>query len=87
MADLMREKRKPDARYDLLAEADHAHPQRYRARVRGGGYRRTTVSLPDELYKRMGEHLKTRPGLTVSAFVSEAVAEALDAIVAPASER
>lgn len=82
MADLMRGKRRPDARYDLLPDTDRAHPPRYRARVRGGGYRRTTVSLPDELFKRVGEHIKTRPGLTVSAFVSEALTAALNSTAA-----
>jgi hypothetical protein len=46
--------------------------KRYRARIKGG-YRRTTYSIPEELARRVDAHLRTKPGLTASAFVSEAI--------------
>jgi len=49
---------------------------RYRARNRGT-YRRTTACLPNDVFARMKEHIKTRPGLTVSAYVSDVLAAAL----------
>jgi hypothetical protein len=52
------------------------HSPRYRARNRGA-YRRTTLCLPTDVFARMTEHIKTRPGLTVSAYVSEVLAAAL----------
>jgi hypothetical protein len=52
--------------------------KRYRARIKGG-YRRTTVSIPEDLARRVDAHLRARPGLTLSAFASEV----LDAAVPP----
>lgn len=37
-----------------------------------GGYVRKTVSLPAELVERIENHLSDTPGLTLSAFISEA---------------
>lgn len=37
-----------------------------------GGYVRKTVSLPAELVKRIDDHLDKTPGLTLSAFISNA---------------
>ena len=45
-------------------------PKRYRARVEGG-YRRTTLSLPKELVRWIDGQLSAKPGLTISAFVSD----------------
>jgi hypothetical protein len=78
--------RTPSGRFDLLFDAQHPRPPRYRARVKGGGYRRTTVSLPTDLYQRMTARLRTRPGLTVSAFVSEVLQAALDRAAPPEHE-
>jgi hypothetical protein len=45
-----------------------------------GGYVRKTVSLPAELVKRIDGHLETIPGLTLSAFISDAGAERITRI-------
>jgi hypothetical protein len=44
--------------------------KRYRARIEGG-YRRKTLSLPTELVRWIEAQLSTKPGLTISAFVSD----------------
>jgi hypothetical protein len=51
--------------------------KRYRARVEGGGYYRKTLSLPAELVRRIDAHLRTRPGLTMSAFISDEIERVL----------
>jgi len=50
--------------------------KRYRARIKGG-YRRTTLSIPEDLARRVDAHLRARPSLTLSAFASEVLAAAL----------
>jgi hypothetical protein len=50
--------------------------KRYRAPIKGG-YRRTTVSIPWDLAAQVTALLETRPGLTWSAYTSEALKQAL----------
>lgn len=51
-------------------EVDTPRLKHYRARIEGG-YRRKTLSLPTDLVKWIEARLATKPGLTISAFVSE----------------
>jgi len=50
--------------------------KRHRAPVEGG-YRRKTVCIPEELARRIDEHLKNKRGLTWSAYVSDELERAL----------
>lgn len=43
-----------------------------------GGYSRKTISLPSELVERIEEYLQESPGLTMSAFMTEAAEKRLD---------
>lgn len=45
------------------------------SRLRGsikGGYVRKTISLPSTLAKKIEDHLKSQPGMTISAFLTVA---------------
>jgi len=44
---------------------------RVRAQI-DGGYTRKTLSLPTDLVDRIEDRLKETPGLTISAFMTEA---------------
>lgn len=44
--------------------------KRHRASITGG-YRRATVTIPDELFRRAQAYVIAKPGLTMSAYVSE----------------
>lgn len=75
MADLNKQK-EPAALKDVDPN-DGAPVGRYRARVRGGGYRRLTISVPTALFTRLGEYRKAHPTTTISAFASDALEAAL----------
>jgi len=56
--------------------------KRHRAPLKGG-YRRTTVTIPEELAKRVDAQVKAKPGMTVSAYVSDI----LETAVPPKAEK
>lgn len=46
--------------------------KRHRGSI-SGGYRRSTVTIPETLAKQMDKHIEKHPGMTISAFISNVV--------------
>jgi hypothetical protein len=50
--------------------------KRHRASI-NGGYRRATVTIPHDLFRRAQAYVSAKPGLTMSAYVSEVLDQAV----------